>query len=313
MALSTYLYRSNVIFLLALICGIILPQGFPIGNVLILPALMVILTITLLRFPRGFFRHPGPLLSASIQGNVMNYLVLGNFIILSSIFLIHKQELWIGMVLIAAMPPPVDIIFLGNLLRTEKTSIFTGLAGAYLGALLIIPLIGLGFFKYILPNYWNIILIVLGLIFLPLVLSRIAIEKTWDKIIEPYEETIIDYCSFIVFYTITASSRNLLINWSSDLFIIASIAFVSTFFFAFAIRKIGIYFHSHENEITSFLLLGTMKDCGLAGGIALILFNQEVALPSLIFAIFTFIYMNWLVYKVRHIINASNNKEKNTI
>ena len=314
MALSTSLfYRSNVIFLLALICGIILPQGFPIGNVLIMPALMVILTITLLRFPRGFFRHPGPLLSASIQGNVMNYLVLGNFIILSSIFLIHKQELWIGMVLIAAMPPPVDIIFLGNLLRTEKTSIFTGLAGAYLGALLIIPLIGLGFFKYILPNYWNIILIVLGLIFLPLVLSRIAIEKTWDKIIEPYEETIIDYCSFIVFYTITASSRNLLINWSSDLFITASIAFVSTFFFAFAIRKIGIYFHSHENEITSFLLLGTMKDCGLAGGIALILFNQEVALPSLIFAIFTFIYMNWLKYKVRHIINASNNKEKNTI
>ena len=313
MALSTYLYRSNVIFLLALICGIILPQGFPIGNVLIMPALMVILTITLLRFPRGFFRHPGPLLSASIQGNVMNYLVLGNFIILSSIFLIHKQELWIGMVLIAAMPPPVDIIFLGNLLRTEKTSIFTGLAGAYLGALLIIPLIGLGFFKYILPNYWNIILIVLGLIFLPLVLSRIAIEKTWDKIIEPYEETIIDYCSFIVFYTITASSRNLLINWSSDLFITASIAFVSTFFFAFAISKIGIYFHSHENEITSFLLLGTMKDCGLAGGITLILFNQEVALPSLIFAIFTFIYMNWLKYKVRHIISASNNKEKNTI
>ena len=156
---------------------------------------------------------------------------------------------WVGMVLIAAVPPPVDIILLGNLLRTEKTSIFTGLAGAYLGALLIIPLIGLGFFKYILPNYWNIILIVLGLILLPLALSRIAVEKTWDKIIEPYEETIIDYCSFIVFYTITASSRNLLINWSSDLFIIASIAFVSTFFFAFAIRKIGIYFKYFKFQV----------------------------------------------------------------
>jgi BASS family bile acid:Na+ symporter len=148
---------------------------------------------------------------------------------------------------------------------------------------------------------------------LPLALSRIAVEKTWDKIIEPYEDTIIDYCSFIVFYTITASSRNLLMNWSSDLFIMASIALISTFFFAFAIRKIGLYFHSNENKITSFLLMGTMKDCGLAGGIALILFNQEVALPSLIFAIFTFIYMNWLKFKVRHIINASNNKEKNAI
>ena len=182
MALSTSLfYRSNVIFLLALICGIILPQELPIGNILLLPALMVILTITLLRFPRGFFRCPGPLLSASIQGNVMNYLVLGNFIILSSIFLIHKQELWVGMVLIAAVPPPVDIILLGNLLRTDKASIFTGLAGAYLGALLIIPLICLGFFKYILPNHWNIILIVLGLILLPLALSRIAVEKNMGQ------------------------------------------------------------------------------------------------------------------------------------
>ena len=304
MALSSYLFsRSNLIFLLALICGIILPQGFPIGNVLILPALMVILTITLLRFPRGFFRRPGPLLSASIRSNVMNYLVLGNFIILASIFLIHKQELWIGMVLIAAMPPSVAIIPLGNFLRADKTSVFTGLAGAYLGALLIIPLIGLGFFKYIHLNYWTIILLILELILLPLAISRIAVEKTWDKIIEPYEETIIDYCSFIVFYTITASSRNLLMNWSSDLFIITSIALVSTFFFAFAIRKIGIYFHSNENKITSFLLMGTIKDCGLAGGIALILFNQEVALPSLIFAIFTFIYINWFKYKRRYIIN----------
>ena len=314
MALSTYLFsRSNLIFLLALICGIILPQGFPIGNILILPALMVILTITLLIFPRGFLLRPGPLFSASIRSNVMNYLVLVNFIILASIFLIHKQELWVGMVLIAAMPPSVATIPLGNLLRADKTSVFTGLAGAYLGALLIIPLIGLGFFKYIHLNYWTIILLILELILLPLALSRLAVDKAWDKIIEPYEETIIDYSSFLVFYTIMASSRNLLINWSSDLFVIALIAFVSIFFFAFAIGKIGNYFHDPENKNTSFLLLGTMKDCGLAGCIALILFNQETALPSLIFAIFTFIYMNWLKYKMRHIINKSNNKEKNTI
>jgi BASS family bile acid:Na+ symporter len=242
----------------------------------------------------------------------MNYLILGNFIILASIFLIHKQELWVGMVLIAAMPPSVAIIPLGNLLRADKTSVFTGMAGAYLGALLIIPLIGLGFLKYIHLNYWNLILLVLELIILPLVLSRLAVEEAWDKIIEPYEQTIIDYSSFLVFYTITASSRNILPDWSSDLFVIALIAFVSIFFFAFAIGKIGFYFHDPENKNISFLLLGSMKDCGLAGGIALILFNQEVALPSLIFAIFTFIYMNWLKYKMRHIINGPNNKWENT-
>jgi BASS family bile acid:Na+ symporter len=271
---------------------------------------MVILTITLLRFPRGFFRRPGPLLSASIRSNVMNFLVLGNFIILASIFLIHKQELWVGMVLVAAMPPSVAIIPLGNFLRADKTSVFTGLAGAYLGALIIIPLIGLGFLKYIRLDYWNLILLVLELILLPLALSRLAVDKAWDKIIEPYEKTIIDSCSFIVFYTITAGSRNILSDWSSDLFVIALIAFVSIFFFAFAIGKIGNYFHDSENKNTAFLLLGTMKDCGLAGGIALILFNREVALPALIFAICTFIFMNWLKYKMRRTINGPNNSEK---
>jgi bile acid:Na+ symporter, BASS family len=308
MALSSYaFYRSNLIFLIALICGIILPQGFPIGNALILPALMVIITITLLRFPRGFFRHPGSLLYSSIQGNVMNYLVLGNFIILASVFLIHKQELWVGMVLIAAMPSSLEIILLGNLSRIEKNSIFTALAGTYLGALFIIPLVGLCFLKYINLNHWNIIVLILGLIFLPLIISRIIIEKEWDTIIKKYEETTIDYSSFIVFYTITAGSRIFLMHWSSDLSIIALIAFVSTFLFYFMIRKIGFYFHGQENKINFFILLGTMKDCGLAGGIALTVCNQEAAIPSLIFAVFTFIYMNWLKYRMRHITKSSNN------
>ena len=168
---SSAFYRSNLIFLIALICGITLPQGFRAGKTLILPALMVIITITLLKFPRGFFRHPGSLLYSSVKSNVMNYLVLGNFIILAGAFLIRKQELWVGMVLIAAMPSSLEIILLGNLSRIEKISIFTALAGTYLGALLIIPLVGLCFFKYIHLNHWNIIVVILGLILLPMLVS----------------------------------------------------------------------------------------------------------------------------------------------
>ena len=306
MALPFNAYRSNIIFIIALICGLTLPQGLYVGKILILPALTIIITITLLRFPRGFFRHPGSLFYSSIRGNVMNYLVLGNFIILTSAFLIHKQELWIGMVLVAAMPSSLEIILLGILLRIEKNYVFTSIAGTYLGALFIVPLVGLCFLKYINLNYWNVIVLVLCLIFLPLVISRLAVEKEWDKTIKKYEDMAIDYGYFIVFYAITANSRDFLMNLSYDLVIVSLIAFTSTFVFYFAIRKIGFYFHGKENKINFFILLGTMKDCGLAGGIALTLFNQEVAIPALIFAFFTFIYMNWLRYKTRHI-NSSNN------
>lgn len=310
--LKSIFSSSNLIFILALVCGIIWPKGFPIGNALIFPALIIIITISLLRFPRGFFRKPGPLLYASVQGNVMNYLVLGNFIVLSSVFLIQKQELWIGMILIAAVPPPVAIISLGHLMHTDENSVFTNLAGAYLGALLFVPLMGLAFLKYIIPNYWNIMLIVLGLILLPLILSRLAVEKSWDKALEPYEDICMHYCSFIVFYTITAGSRSILMKWTTDLYIIAAIAFICAFLFPFVIRQIGLYFHSSENKINSFLLMGTMKDYGIAGGIALILFSQEVALPSLIFAIFSFIYINWFKYRMRHLADRPIVQENNS-
>jgi hypothetical protein len=310
MALPSHtFYRSNLIFFLALICGAFLPQGFQIGKVLILPALIVIITITILRFPRGFFRHPGSLFYSSMQGNIMNYLVLGNFIILAGAFLIRKQELWIGIVLVAAMPSSLEIITLGNLLRVEKNYIFTSLAGTYLGTLLIAPLVGFCFLKYIHLNYWNIILLILGLIFLPLLISRIIIDKEWDKIIEKYEGAAIDFSYFIVFYAITANSRNFLLNWSFDLLFISLIAFVSTFLFYFMIRNIGFYLHEEENKINFFILLGTMKDCGLAGAIALMVFSPEAAIPPLMFAVFTFIYMNWIKYKTRHI-TGSNNIQK---
>lgn len=238
----------------------------------------------------------------------MNYLVLGNFILLTSASLIQKQELWIGMVLVAAMPSSLEIILLGDLLRIEKNYVFTSVAGTYLGALLIVPLVGLCFFKYLHLNYWNIIVLILCLIVLPLVISRLAIEKEWDETIKKHEDTALDYCYFIVFYAITANSRNFLLNLSSDLLIIALIAFTGTFAFYFVIRRIGVYFRGQENKINFFILLGTMKDCGLAGGIALTLFNQEVAVPSLIFAVSTFIYMNWLRFKTKHL-NGSNNSQ----
>jgi BASS family bile acid:Na+ symporter len=240
----------------------------------------------------------------------MNYLVLGNFIILTSAFLIHKQELWVGMVLVAAMPLSLEIIIMGNLLIIEKNYVFTSVAGTYLGALLIMPLVGLGFLKYMNLNYWNIIVLILCLIVLPLLISRIAIEKEWDKIVKKYDDMIMDYSSFIVFYAITASSRNFLLHWSTDLIIIVSIAFVSTFLFYFIIRRIGHYFQAPENKINSFILPGTMKECGLAGGIALTVFNQEVAIPSLIFAVFTYIYMNWLKFRFRHIASSDNNQSR---
>lgn len=48
------------------------------------------------------------------------------------------------------------------------------------------------------------------------------------------------------------------------------------------------------------MLLGTMKNYGLAGGVALYVFNHEAALPALIFSVFMFVQVILMKFIVRN-------------
>ncbi len=295
-----YFRRPIILFLLALMTGVILPQGAEIGAALTLPALAVILTITLLRMPRGFFRKPGPLIFSALWGNILSYFILGNFIILSSIFLIRDENLWIGMVLIAAVPPYVSIIPLSKLFQADPKTSFAGLAGAYLGAILIVPLIGIGFLKYTPFNCSGVILVA-ELVILPLALSRIAVDRDWDKFLLPHTDTINDWCSFIIFYALAASNRYLILQRPLDLLFIALIAVSATFLIGYAIEKICIFYRIPKEKTTALIMLGTLKNSILAGGIALYVFNNQAALPAIIFIFFMLIYELRLKNKFRSV------------
>lgn len=298
--------RSHILFLLAVVIGILLPQAAEFASVLTLPALTVILTITLLRFPRGFFHRHKPPLSGAVWGNVMNYLIMGNLIIMASIFLIREEGFWVGMVLIAAAPPSTTIIQLGNILKIDKQTMFAGFAGAYLGAILIVPFIGLGFLKFIPLNYFGLILLIAELILLPLFLSRLAVDKDLDKLIENYKGHITDWCFFIIFYALVASTRYLVIHRPLDVVFMFVIAAMSTFLLGFIINLVGNYYGTPKEKISSLVFLGTMKNYGLAGAIALNIFNKQAALPALVFLVVMFIYTLWLKYKMGNIITDTD-------
>ena len=295
--------RSHILFLLAIVIGILLPQAGEFASLLTYPALTIILTITLLRFPRGFFRRHRPFLSGVVWGNVMNYLILGNLIIMASIFLIREEGFWVGMVLIAAAPPATTIIPLGNILRIDKQSMFSGMAGAYLGAALIAPLIVYGSLNFFpLENPMSPILAFFMLILLPLLLSRLAVDKDWDKLIEKYKGHITDWCFFIIFYALVAATRSLVIQRPLDVVFMFVIAVISTFLLGFIINLAGNYYGATKEKISSLVFLGTMKNYALAGAIALNVFNKQAALPTLVFLVVMFIYTIWLKYKMGNVI-----------
>ena len=52
-----------------------------------------------------------------------------------------------------------------------------------------------------------------------------------------------------------------------------------------------------STTVTSLVLLGTIKNYGLAGGLALTLFSKDTAVPATVSTIFMTVYILWLGFK----------------
>ena len=137
------------------------------------------------------------------------------------------------------------------------------------------------------------------LIIVPLVISRILLWNRIAEHIEPIKGTITNWGFFIVFYTIVGVNQDIFVRQPLRLLPVALIAIASTFLLGMIIDSAGRLFKIDKKITTSLVLLGTLKNYGLAGGLALALFGKQTALPATVSTIFMFIYIIWLGFKVR--------------
>jgi len=65
------------------------------------------------------------------------------------------------------------------------------------------------------------------------------------------------------------------------------------------IEGMGKVTHVLPKTLVSLLLLGTLKNYGLAGGLALTLFSKETSVPATVSSVFMIVYIVWLEFKRR--------------
>jgi BASS family bile acid:Na+ symporter len=229
----------------------------------------------------------------------MNYVILGNFIVGSSAFLIHDEKLWIGFIIMAAVPPAVAVAPLARSWGGNEIYAVMGAIGAYIGALIIIPVIASGLLDIHSIDITKLFVIATALIALPLILFKIIVRRRSHEKMEHTEGIIIKWCYFLILYTVVALNRETIIGQPSSLFPVAAIALASTFMLGFLIEWIGTLLRISKDKLTSICLLGTLKNYGLAAGLALSLFSKESALPAAVFMIIMMIYIAWLDFKMR--------------
>lgn len=293
------LRNRNFILLMAIIAGLFFDHAAQWTRVLVLPALTLILTLAMTDFSGKAHEYRRSPLIPALVGVFMSYVILGNFIVGLSAFLIHDERLWIGFIIMAAVPPAVAVIPLANSWRGNKIYAVTGTIGAYIGALVIIPVIASGLLDMHSIDIIKLIVVVTALIFLPLLLLKIIVKRGLHGKIEPIKGILIKWCYFLILYTIVGLNRGTIIGQPSSLLPVAAIALASTFLLGFLIEWIGTLFRVNDEKLTSISLLGTLKNCGLAAGLALSLFSKETALPAAVFMIIMMAYIGWLDFKMR--------------
>ena len=291
------LNNRNFIFLLAITFGFLLPQAAEWTKILMMPALALVMMLATINVPNDYFLNPRAILKPSLAGIMMTYVILNGTILLLSALLICDRNLWIGFVLIAAVPPAVAVIPFTAILEGNVSNTLSGTVASYLAALLIMPLmfwifIGTGF-----DDPYKLVRIMLLLIVLPLILSRMILYLNWQDRIAPIRGSLTNWGFFIVLYSIIGVNRDLIFSQPLTIIPVAGIAFATTFVLGWIIKKISVLFNVDKENIVSLVLQGTLKNQGISGGLAIALFAKEAAVPSAVYSILMILYIMWLDWR----------------
>lgn len=286
--------NRNVIFGLAVGLGLALPQPARWTAPAMLPALALVMTLATIHVPNSYFRNPRAILAPSLAGVMMTYVVLGGVILTASTLVVRDPNLWIGFVLIAAVPPAVAVIPFTAILEGDISYTLSGTVASYLAALLVMPVMFIVLVGTAFADPYKLIRIMLLLIVLPLILSRLILYLGLAGRIEPFRGLLTDWGFFIVLYSMIGVNRDLIFSQPMMIAPVALVVLASTFGLGAVVEKAGVFLKKGPPRIVSLVLLGTLKNQGIAGGLAIALFEKEAALPSAVYSVFMIVYILWL-------------------
>ena len=294
------LKSRNFILILAIVLGLTI--GEPAATrtqLLVLPLLALVMTLSATNITSSEFTSLKEMPRTILLSLLLNYVVMGSIILLLAHWLISDKDLWAGFVVLATVPPAVAVVPFSYVLGGNTLFSLIGMAGAYLAALIIMPTVmalflGVGFFDPL-----KLVIILGELILIPVVLSRILLFTGLMKRINPWRGAIVNWSFFIILFTIVGLNRQAFFGDFDTLIRITVIAIVISFVLGYIIELVTRALHVNRETSISLVLMGSMKNYGLASGILLTLFGERAAIPASICTVFGVLRLVWLGFHYR--------------
>lgn len=289
-----FLGHRNFILPLAFVLGFTCPQLAQWTKSLTIPALALVMTISIAQIPTRQILKWQSLIQPLAIGILFNYLFLGSLLLILNKWLIFQDPIRIGMILVALAPPGVAVIPFTSLLAGNSILSLFATFGAYLSSIFIMPVLFLLLTGAEVFPMSKLILVLIELIILPIIFSRLLLFKDFYKSIIPWKGTIINWGFFVVIFTVIGLNQKTFLEQPNILIKVSLIAFTTTFLgfilLNIVLKKMGI----NQKDRTSMILLGTFKNSGFAAAIALTLFDETTSIPGAIISAVYALYMIWL-------------------
>ena len=289
-----FLGHRNFILPLAFILGITFPQLAQWTKSLTIPALALVMTISIAQIPTREIVKWQSLAKPLVIGILFNYLFLASLLLMFTQWFDFSEPIRIGMILVASAPPGVAVLPFTSLLAGNSILSLFATFGAYISSIFIMPgliwlLTGAETFPML-----KLVITLVELIILPTILSRFLLFKNFYQAIVSWKGAIVNWGFFVVFLTVIGLNQKTFLEQPDILIKMFLIAFASTFLgfilLNILLKKIGI----KQKERISMILLGTFKNSGFAAAIALTLFDKTTSVPGAIISAVYALYMIWL-------------------
>lgn len=297
--IRTLLTNSSVVFLGGIVAGLTLSAGASHTEVAVTPVLGVVMTASLLDISSEALRNLKQAARGTLFGLILTYLVLGGIVLALAYTIVEEGDLRTGLVIAAAVPPAVAVIPLTYHLGGNTGLTLVAEVGCYVAALAFTPLIlfvllGGGF-----VDPAELLIVLAELIVAPLAVSRIlrkipALTRAGGARI-----IVIIWGLFLVNYTMIGLNRDEILGQPGELIAVIIVAFACTFVLGEVLdRSLGWLGVSKADRI-GLILMGTRKNYGLAGAIALAFFHSRAAIPAALMGGVAVLHFVWLIRRVR--------------
>ncbi|GAB4262276.1 MAG: hypothetical protein Kow0092_12480 [Deferrisomatales bacterium] len=291
--------NRNVVFALALGCGLAAAGGARWTRPAALPALALVMTLSSLGIRGRVVRSARELGAPLVVGLGLTYLLLGGWFAGASALFAHDPEVRDGLVLLAAVPPGVAVVPFTDMLGGDRGFSLLATVGTYLAALVVLPAVGAAAWGEALVGPGRLLWVVGVLVLLPVAASRVLIGLGWAERLEPVRGALTNWSFFVVIYTVVGLNRPFLLGHPDAVVPLLAVAAGSTFGLGAGLLALGRRRGWGTPRTVSVVLLGTLKNYGLAAGLALALFPQRTALPAVVAGTVMIPYVIWLGRAIR--------------